>query len=625
MKFFSNLLFTLILLSGVLHAQTLSPEETNDQNEFTDAPEDFTPKIPNQTIPWQPPNYSEQKNALGWKVDVFVPPTSMQARVNFWTDIYAKYNTSQGVLHDLYYVDIVYDQVDFQDIRADKSKTPRMQKKAIEKLIKDKRHTIQDRLVKLSKLANGEGLTGEDLRYWNMFLRLHDKNRFVDAANQSRIRFQLGQSDRFLQGIFYSGRYLKQMEHIFREEGLPIELTRLPFVESSFNIFARSKVGASGVWQFMRRTAKLYMKVNASVDERNDPLRAARSAARMLRQNYQFLGNWPLAITGWNHGPNGVKKIVKKLGTDDLSKIVSIYSSNRFGFASENFYASFLAALYVESHANQFFTNIKWSRELENEEVKLTRALPFAMLKLFFDADLDRTLLLNPQFQNPVRKGSTPIPVGSYVHIPKTRSEVMKKYLNENLSSNELTKQLAELAKNMPIDGSANSSSTPISSVAANQIKTLPPVVATPIQAPPPPAEVEGEKKNAIVEAAATPVPTAPIAIAATPSASSITEIKSSAAPIFLSQIPVPPVSQADAKVAISSSATQAPDSEDGAISAQTLSNEAQPTEYKVRRGDNFTRIAKRLHFRVSKLLEANPEMAEAKLMPGMKIKLPQK
>ena len=610
-----------IILSGVIYAQNLSPEESNDQNEFTDAPEDGTPKISDQSLPWEPPNYKDQHKALGWRADAFVPPVPMQARVDFWVDIYTKYSTSQGVLHDAYFVDIVYDPIDFREIRKDQSKTPRMQKKAIEKIIKEKRSAIQERLLRLSKLTSGENLAGEDLRYWNMFSKLKDKDRFIDAADQRRIRFQLGQSDRFLQGIFYSGRYLKQMEAIFREEALPIELTRLPFVESSFNIFARSKVGASGVWQFMRRTAKLYMKVNASVDERNDPLRAARSAARMLRQNYQYLGNWPLAITGWNHGPNGVKKIVKKLGTDDLSKIVSVYSSNRFGFASENFYASFLAALHVEANANKYFTNLRWSRELENIEIKLTRALPFANLKSFFDSDLDRTLLLNPQFQTPVRRGYTPIPAGSYVHIPKSRGEVMRKFQNENLSIGDLTKQLGELAKTSPLDGGAANSTI---------VATVPTRSATPLPA------VVVPSTPAVVAAQTTPTPSEVPATAEKPVAN---PAQTSTPPLITSTnledafSPSAPSSEKKMNFsnAIDAATNSVPTS--GSLLTQITPHEAPvvevkdivPTEYKVRRGDNFNRIAKRLKFKVSKLLEANPEMAEAKLMPGMKIKLPPK
>src|SRR5690606_17165036 len=122
-----------------------------------------------------------------------------------------------------------------------------------------------------------------------------------------RLRFQLGQSDIFKEGIVRSGQYLRQMEEIFREQGMPVELTRLPFVESSFNLKACSRVGACGIWQFMRSTAKAYMRpMNAYVDERRDPLISTRAAARKLRKNYEMLEDWPLAVTGYNHGPYGI-------------------------------------------------------------------------------------------------------------------------------------------------------------------------------------------------------------------------------------------------------------------------------------------------------------------------------
>ena len=101
--------------------------------------------------------------------------------------------------------------------------------------------------------------------------------------------------EKFEQAIKRSGRYLPLMESIFaREYNLPVELTRLPFVESSFNIRARSKVGASGIWQFMRSTGKLFLKINDGVDERNDPIRATEAAAKLLKMNFGSLKSWPL-------------------------------------------------------------------------------------------------------------------------------------------------------------------------------------------------------------------------------------------------------------------------------------------------------------------------------------------
>ena len=102
----------------------------------------------------------------------------------------------------------------------------------------------------------------------NLFSDIKHDLRLVHATYRDRIRSQLGQKERFQQGIVWAGRYLHQMEEIFRGEGVPIEITRLPFVESSFNLMARSKVGASGIWQFMRSTDHLAMRPRHETTDR---------------------------------------------------------------------------------------------------------------------------------------------------------------------------------------------------------------------------------------------------------------------------------------------------------------------------------------------------------------------
>jgi membrane-bound lytic murein transglycosylase D len=138
------------------------------------------------------------------------------------------------------------------------------------------------------------------------------------------------------------------MERIFGEQGLPVELTRMPLIESSFNLNAYSKVGAAGIWQFMPSTGRRFLTVSAAVDERRDPIASTRAAARYLREMYADLGSWPLAISGWNHGPDGLARAARELGTSDIGVIVRQYRGRNFGFASRNFYAEFLAALDLD-------------------------------------------------------------------------------------------------------------------------------------------------------------------------------------------------------------------------------------------------------------------------------------
>jgi len=226
-----------------------------------------------------------------------------------------------------------------------------------------------------------------------MFERVEGKRKFSKATRKSRLRFQLGQKDRFEKGIFYSGRYIEEMENIFIEEGMPLELTRLPYVESSFNLAARSKVGASGIWQFMRSTGKQYMRVNSLVDERNDPLTATRSAAKLLRYNYKKLGNWPLAVTAYNYGPSGLRRLVRKLKTNDLVEIIEKNRSRRFGFASSNL-----------------------AKPLGFEEFKLKKPISFAYLKGFFP-NKETAEFFNPHLNRQVTKGYFSIPKRTTIRL----------------------------------------------------------------------------------------------------------------------------------------------------------------------------------------------------------------
>jgi membrane-bound lytic murein transglycosylase D len=382
-----------------------------------------------RAVQWQPPAYDNQTGALGWSERGFDVPDKMKKRVAFWREIYARYTSDQGLIHDSVHVEVVYEPVDFTPIMRDQTLNIYQKFRLRERLVNERKKAIAARLRRLSQLKSPNGLSGDDLRVWRLFEAFKEPNKFKKAAEKNRVRFQLGQKDRFITGIFYSGRYLREMERIFRSEGLPIELTRLPFVESSFNIHARSKVGASGVWQFMPRTAKSFMVLNKLVDERNDPLRATLASARLLKQNYMMLGTWGLALTGYNHGPYGVRGIVNKLGTKDIAEIVSRYSSARFGFASENFYACFLAALEVEKNARTFFGDVKWSSELESVDVSVTRPIPYQTLLDFFDGDAVTTALLNPHFTSRVKTGKDLIPKGTFVRVHPERLKLAKEFL----------------------------------------------------------------------------------------------------------------------------------------------------------------------------------------------------
>jgi membrane-bound lytic murein transglycosylase D len=370
--------------------------------------------------PWKAPNYSGQEGFLGYRDGVFSIPPELEMPVQFWVDIYTKYSTQQGVLHDSKHVNLVYEVVDFTKIPNIDNMNAYQKERAKERLVRSRKKHIQKVLRSLSQTKESRVLSKDEMKIWQLAKDINEKNKFWRMSRRGRLRFQLGQSDRFLQGIFYAGRYLEEMEAIFREEQLPVELTRLPFVESSFNIYARSKVGASGIWQFMRATGRRYMKVNRYIDERNDPILATHAAAKHLRKNYLKLNDWSLAMTAYNYGLAGMRRLARKSGAKNIVELIKKGRSRRFGFASKNFYASFLAALEVEKTANiHFGQQVVWSEKLEFDEIKISKPINYKELVKVFGGDKGLTRLFNPHLTRSVQRGYLPIPRSAKIKVEK--------------------------------------------------------------------------------------------------------------------------------------------------------------------------------------------------------------
>jgi membrane-bound lytic murein transglycosylase D len=195
---------------------------------------------------------------------------------------------------------------------------------------------------------------------------------------------------------------------------LPVELAYLPLVESSFNVRARSSVGAVGMWQFMPETGKKFMRVDTAVDERRDPMASTRAAARLLKENYRILGNWPLAITAYNHGTEGIFRGIKAVESDDLVDLMRGYQSPTFGFASKNFYAEFLAVVEIATNIDGYFPFLRPHRAVTLHEVAMQRQTPLqAVLKPAAISQRD-FFEWNPALQ-PTAKV---IPTGYRVRIP---------------------------------------------------------------------------------------------------------------------------------------------------------------------------------------------------------------
>ena len=436
-----------IIIIFAVSSSFLSKAISIQNNDLVVSHQEYTHFLEDKKVrPWKKPDYQNQKSVLGASSNMLIVPEKLKENWQFWVDIYSQYSTQQGVLHDSLYPHLVYEVIDFSAIQKDPNLTESQRISKRREIVKARKKHIKETILSLPELKNikKEKWSLEQRKLWTLFERIEDPKKYKKAATKRRMRFQLGQKDRFLYGIFYSGRYLEDMESIFKKANLPLQLTRLPFVESSFNLSARSKVGASGIWQFMPRTGRQYMTVTSFVDERNDPITATRSAAKVLKHNFQRLKNWPLAITAYNFGLYGVRRLVKRRGTSDLVEIIdSKKRSRRFGFASANFYLSFLAAVFVEQNADKYFTQKGdqgpvWANRLDYETIQTPSPMKFSYLASLFNNNKDLTYLYNPHLSTNVRKDYWNIPKGTTLYLLKGTSQDFLQNIPKQVSQNKL-------------------------------------------------------------------------------------------------------------------------------------------------------------------------------------------
>jgi membrane-bound lytic murein transglycosylase D len=174
-----------------------------------------------------------------------------------------------------------------------------------------------------------------------------------------------GQRDNIVQGLLASESFFPKMELIFSKMHVPPELTRLSLVESSFNQRATSKVGASGVWQFMPSIGRKYLIMDEGyqIDERRSPLKSTVAAAKMLRWSHHYLGSWVLAIISYNHGLRGLPRLKEVNAT--FANTAHLFDAHRkkpiLGWASRSYYCEFLAVLYAEAYRKLFFGDIPYA------------------------------------------------------------------------------------------------------------------------------------------------------------------------------------------------------------------------------------------------------------------------
>jgi membrane-bound lytic murein transglycosylase D len=340
----------------------------------------------------------------------FEHPPALERDIRFWIRVYTEVTTDGGLLHDDWNLGVVYEV-----LRFDPTDSPAQREHRVA-LAKARYAEL------LRRFADGDtnDLTAHERRILDAFGEKTTPAEFRDAIQG--IRFQLGQADRFHEGLIRSQLFEKNISKVLAQRGVPAEIGALPHVESSFNPAAYSRVGAAGLWQFMPSTARRYMRVDSLVDERLDPYTSTEAAANLMLYNYRLVGTWPLAVTAYNHGPGGLRRAQDDLGTSDIAVIVKRYQGSTFGFASRNFYVAFLAALEVDRNAEKYFGPMTHLPETQSTVVEVPDYVPIDALAKAFKVDMGALQVLNPALRPPIWNGSRFVPRGYGLRVPGAQS-----------------------------------------------------------------------------------------------------------------------------------------------------------------------------------------------------------
>jgi membrane-bound lytic murein transglycosylase D len=160
------------------------------------------------------------------------------------------------------------------------------------------------------------------------------------------------------------------------------------------------------------------MTVNSIVDERLDPIEATKAAARYLRSAYDSLRSWPLAITSYNHGVGGVLKKTRQLGTNDIGSIVEHPTKRLLGFASNNFYAEFIAAVEIYENRHKYFPEIELDPPIEVREYVLPHPASVSYLTKQLGVSQSDLEAVNRALAKGVWSGRTRVPANYRLKIP---------------------------------------------------------------------------------------------------------------------------------------------------------------------------------------------------------------
>ena len=356
---------------------------------------------------------------------------SIRPNVAFWEKIYGSVSENTALLHDRRDLLLVYASVALWDKNIPGAAAWNQAR------LEQATAFYQNMLARLSRGARPAD--AEEARIRAMFGGGNALGRMAVAADN--IRSQHGLRERFRDGVIRSGAYMPEIKRIFQSYGLPLELAYLPHVESSFDVDARSKAGAAGIWQFTHATGQDFLRVSKTVDERLDPILAADGAARYLSATNDKLQSWPLSLTAYNYGANGMLRAKNALG--DYERIFREYEEGHFKFAARNFYSEFLAALRVAKRLESDPTVARHQPRPSRRHI-VARPSYIGEIELVTGVDREAISRHNPALLSPVLAGKAPIPQGQTLRLPLTAGRFVAQATVHHVRAGETAAAIAK-------------------------------------------------------------------------------------------------------------------------------------------------------------------------------------
>ena len=245
-----------------------------------------------------------------------------------------------------------------------------------------------------------------------------------------------------------SNFYMPIFEQALETYQLPLELKYLPVIESALNPTAVSRVGATGLWQFMLATGKMYgLNVNTLVDERRDPIKSSYAAARYLKDLYKVFGDWNLVIAAYNCGPENINKAIKRSnGEKDYWKIYPYLPKETRGYVPAFIAANYIMTYYCEHNICPMNTTLPE----KTDTVMVGRNLHMEQVAAVCGLEMEQLRTLNPAYRHDVIPGATEL---ACLRLPQTEigrflenEDSIYQYKTDSLLARRATVAVSETA-----------------------------------------------------------------------------------------------------------------------------------------------------------------------------------